>query len=80
MPSLERRSVDSRDLDPVTLRYSVERGLWFPLLSGLAALVLDRREDLQKKGIETLYDILKSYNDRFSDKLWGDLFTVVLKS
>lgn len=77
---MERRSVDSRDLDPTSVRYSVERGLWFPLLSGLAALVLDRREELQKKGIETLYNILQTYNDRFSDKLWGDLFSVVLKS
>ena len=80
MLSMERRSVDSRDLDPTSVRYSVERGLWFPLLSGLAALVLDRREELQKKGIETLYNILQTYNDRFSDKLWGDLFSVVLKS
>jgi Sec7-like guanine-nucleotide exchange factor len=50
--------------------------VWFALLSGLANLVLDVRESIQSKALDTLFNILQ-FSD-FTNEQWKTIYSGVI--
>lgn len=44
--------------------------IWVPILNTLASLYGDKRNNIQAKSIETLFNLLKEYGSYFDSAFW----------
>jgi hypothetical protein len=57
------------------IKLSVLKGLWFPMITNLTNLLLDRSVDNQKKALRTLFAVLEKATLKMPLKFWREVFS-----
>ncbi len=60
------------------IRQSVLKGLWFPILTNLTNLMMEKRKDIQQKAFAVFFRLLEDNCHKFSDSFWADLLMQVV--
>lgn len=57
---------------------SVQKGLWFPIMTNLTNLVLDKANENQHETLEILFQVLQQGVEIFSLEFWREILSQVL--
>lgn len=57
---------------------SVQKGLWFPILTNLTNLSLDKANENQDDSLEFFFQVLQQGVDVFTLEFWQEIFSQVL--
>ena len=52
---------------------------WFPVLFGLSRIIPRGKLDVRTRALTVMFDILKSYGEKFQAAWWKDLFQVIFR-
>jgi hypothetical protein len=64
--------------EDLKVRHSVLKGLWFPILTNLTNLIMERRRDLQEKGSSLFFKILNHYTSDFDIEFWREILNQIV--
>ena len=64
--------------DELRIRHSVQKGLWFPILTNLTNLIMEKRKDIQEKAFNVLFRIMNDYDQDFNLEFWKDILNQIL--
>eukprot|EP00049_Salpingoeca_infusionum_P023789 m.13862 g.13862 ORF g.13862 m.13862 type:complete len:1705 (+) comp6055_c0_seq1:251-5365(+) len=53
---------------------------WFPVLFGLSRIINRCKMDVRTRALTVMFEIMKTYGDRFLPQWWTDLFRVVFRT
>ena len=57
------------------LLLSVQKGLWFPVLTNLTNLALDKNNDNQQESLEIFFQVLQQGDEIFSLEFWQEILS-----
>jgi len=64
--------------DDAKIRHSVQKGLWFPILTNLTNLIMEKRKDIQEKAFNVLFRIMNDFNQDFNLEFWKEILNQII--
>lgn len=65
--------------DDAKIKHSVLKSLWFPILTNLTNLIMEKRRDIQEKSLHVFFDkIFNEYSVDFTLDFWRDVLSQVI--
>jgi hypothetical protein len=61
--------------DESKIKHSVMKGLWFPILTNLTNLIMEKRKEIQEKSFSVLFKIFNEYNHDFNLEFWKEILS-----
>ena len=68
-------SKEEQNPDEAKIRHSVMKGLWFPILTNLSNLVMEKRKIIKDKAFQVFFRIINTHNEEFTDEFWKEIFS-----
>jgi hypothetical protein len=54
------------------------KGLWFPILTNLTNLIMEKRKEIQDKSFSVLFKIFNDYNTDFTLDFWREILSQII--
>lgn len=64
--------------DESKIKHSVMKGLWFPIMTNLTNLIMEKRKDIQEKSFAVFFKIFNDYNTDFTLDFWKEILSQII--
>lgn len=64
--------------DEQKIKQSVLKGLWFPILTNLTNLIMEKRRDVQDKSSQIFFRVFNHYGSDFTLDFWKEILTQIV--
>lgn len=54
------------------------KGLWFPILTNLTNLIMEKRKEIQDKSFIVLFKIFNDYSSEFTLEFWKEILSQII--
>jgi hypothetical protein len=69
----EQKSAREEQPDEPKIKHSVLKGLWFPILTNLTNLIMEKRKEIQDKSFQVFFKVFNDYSSDFTEEFWKEV-------